>query len=306
MGIVTLVGVALVALAVALQVVHHVQTGGKLFFRNDPHEACVTLPDGTLECVATPPNNNEQVTPNSNQENQPEYVEEQHLNEHPNDDEEHQEQDDHASTTTTSSNKKITPSDVQDAAQTGNLELLQEYLTLHPEFIDVTDHNQWTALHMAARAGHLEIVQTLLRMGANKNLQTVTGTTPLDIAYERLGPFHEVTCWLNGQVVDGKAFTTEEFRLAAERGDVVAVQQYLSVEDPAAFVNEGDVNRWNALHLAARAGHVEIAKLLVLAGADVTLETNNLKTALMIASEKLGPSHEILSVLDTAGGADEL
>jgi hypothetical protein len=51
---------------------------------------------------------------------------------------------------------------------------------------------------------------------------------------------------------------------------------------------------------------VEIAKLLVLAGADVTLETNNLKTALMIASEKLGPSHEILSVLDTAGGADEL
>jgi len=48
------------------------------------------------------------------------------------------------------------------------------------------DDNGWTVLHEAARSGKLEMVKLILKRGADKNLLTSTGVTPLNIARQYL------------------------------------------------------------------------------------------------------------------------
>lgn len=85
----------------------------------------------------------------------------------------------------------------------------------------------------------------------------------------------------------------DTFIQSARDGDMVAVQEYLN--------SGGDVNAKNpyggtAIMFASRAGHVEIAKLLLDAGADVNVHGNYAgTTALMWASQY--ESKEIVKLL---------
>ena len=70
-------------------------------------------------------------------------------------------------------------------------------------------------------------------------------------------------------VIDTSSSKTLDLHDAAERGDYQAVN--LLLQEKAVQVNQGDPARANAtaLHIAARAGHLDIAEILCNEGADV-------------------------------------
>ena len=67
---------------------------------------------------------------------------------------------------------------------------------------------------------------------------------------------------------------------------------------------EGDQNDWQPIHLAARAGQIDVVDFLLRNGADVDAITNHGRgwTPLKIAEDSLGEEHDLCSLLRNAGG----
>jgi hypothetical protein len=78
------------------------------------------------------------------------------------------------------------------AASAGNLRKLKRIAVKSPEDLTAEDINGWQPIHEAARSGHVEVVQFLLKNGADINTLTGkgTGTSPLYWAIESLGEDH--------------------------------------------------------------------------------------------------------------------
>jgi len=72
---------------------------------------------------------------------------------------------------------------VHDACEDGDLELVRELITTSPSEIWKTDEIcYFSALHVAANHGHLEIVKLLLDAGADINRKSKSGETALHLA----------------------------------------------------------------------------------------------------------------------------
>jgi hypothetical protein len=95
--------------------------------------------------------------------------------------------------------RPFSPLEVRRAAELGDTPRLEGYLSTVPSWVDEADHNRWTALHLAARAGNLDAVSVLLRHGADQSSETVAGDTPLDVAESYLGNDHPVTLLLRSK-----------------------------------------------------------------------------------------------------------
>lgn len=78
------------------------------------------------------------------------------------------------------------------AAQDGNVEGLQSVLEILENVVNQKDENGWTPLHEGARGGHVEVVKLLIDNGADINMETEAGETPLYLAEKDLGEDHEV------------------------------------------------------------------------------------------------------------------
>lgn len=87
----------------------------------------------------------------------------------------------------------------------------------------------------------------------------------------------------------------DSFFQAAFDGDLETVKKQLKTVD----VNSQDADNFTALMYAAFEGHVEVAKLLLKEGADVSLVNNQNRNALMFASTS--PSAEMVKLLIDAG-----
>jgi hypothetical protein len=81
-------------------------------------------------------------------------------------------------------------------ARKGNLKNLQAMSKYNPLALTQADQLGWTAFHEGIRSGKLEIVKFLLDRGADINLLTDAGMSPLWIAREYLGADHEVSKYL--------------------------------------------------------------------------------------------------------------
>jgi hypothetical protein len=66
----------------------------------------------------------------------------------------------------------------------------------NPKALEAPDKLGWTPLHEAVRSGNVETVKFLLSRGADKNLATNSGTTPLWISRHFLGKEHAMTEYL--------------------------------------------------------------------------------------------------------------
>jgi uncharacterized protein len=119
-----------------------------------------------------------------------------------------------------------------------------------------------TALHVASRNGHTEIVEMLLEKGADVNAKTNEGITALI--------------------------------RASEKGHTETVARLL---EKGADVNAKDSDGWTALMWASRNGHAETVTILLEEGADVNAKDNYFlgSTALDIAIKKEHP--EIVKLL---------
>ncbi|XP_057626245.1 2-5A-dependent ribonuclease [Chionomys nivalis] len=181
---------------------------------------------------------------------------------------------------TSSSSQRTTDEDsllLIKAAKEGNVDRIQRLLDRGADVNVCEDIGGWTPLHNAAQLGRVDIVDVLLRHGADPHRKKKNGATP--------------------------------FIIAGIHGDVTLLQRFLS---EGANVNECDFNGFTAFMEAAEYGKVEALRFLFDRGANVNLrrETTEDKrrlkkggaTALMSAAEN--GRTEALSVLLNDMGAE--
>eukprot|EP00977_Amphora_coffeiformis_P009842 scaffold2257_cov169-Amphora_coffeaeformis.AAC.20 len=66
-----------------------------------------------------------------------------------------------------------------DAARFHDADVVRAVLTVYPQSINCTDDHKNTPLHMAAANGHVDLVELLLRFGADPSCKNEKGNTPL-------------------------------------------------------------------------------------------------------------------------------
>jgi ankyrin repeat protein len=166
-------------------------------------------------------------------------------------------------------------------AKAGNLDQVKTLLRQNPGLAKMTDKNGWTALHLAARGGHLAVVILLLDKGADVNARTTDrwvgryarrgGVAPLHMAAYS-GRLEVVTTLIaRGAKLnprDGWGFSALHY--AVQGGNAAVVQLLL---DKGVHRTKPD-NPWaresvTPLHLAARRGRLDLAELLIVRGARV-------------------------------------
>jgi ankyrin repeat protein len=135
------------------------------------------------------------------------------------------------------------------AAKNGH-EFTTRLLLDHGSNIEITDHMNRTALHLAAVFGHETIVRLLLDRGCNSEASDTTNRTAL--------------------------------HLAAENGHETIVQLLL---ERGCFIEASDRTNWTALHLAAENGHETIVRLLLDRGCNIEALDNLEHTAFHRAAQ---------------------
>jgi ankyrin repeat protein len=116
------------------------------------------------------------------------------------------------------------------AAMNGRVDVVQALLAAPGINVNAANENGWTALHVAAEYRHAGVIQALLGAGADVNAQ---------ISY---GPW--------------KGWTALHW--AAQNGDVEVIRALLAA--PNINVNNSDKSGYTALHFAARKGFVAVAQ----------------------------------------------
>jgi len=79
----------------------------------------------------------------------------------------------------------------------GNLDAVIDLVKKNPPDVNAKDHNDWTPLHEAGRAGHLDVLEYLHENGGDINLRTNGGKG--DTVYgwvKKLGGNEHVAEWL--------------------------------------------------------------------------------------------------------------
>ena len=95
--------------------------------------------------------------------------------------------------------------------------------------------------------------------------------------------------------------------VAAGRGDLKAVQRILKVVVEGAesdILHARDANNWQAVHEAARVGHLDVLQYLVDMGADLSAQTRGGGSVLYWARRNLNDSHPVIKYLEEAGAPD--
>ena len=109
----------------------------------------------------------------------------------------------------------------------------------------------------------------------------------------------------NGQTARQKTFQTgsTSAHIAAKEGEVDLLHE--EIKKKKDIVNAKDSNGWTPLHEGARGGHLEVVKLLIENGADVSARTGeDGGTALWWAKQTHGDDNEVVKFLEEIGALD--
>ncbi|MFP4026211.1 MAG: ankyrin repeat domain-containing protein [Candidatus Brocadiia bacterium] len=193
------------------------------------------------------------------------------------------------------------PATLQDffgAVVKGDVAQVKAGIHHHPEWVRVTDAENYnrTALHKAAGHGHQQIVEFLLAKGADINARDKLGYTPLMFAIH--GRKSEVAVWLiekgaRVNVKEKNGYTALHNAAFAGMPKVVMAL----VRHKAAL--NAKAGRETPLHLAAREGHVDVARILLENGADANGGSGGFGTPMSLAS--MGGHEEIVELLKEYG-----
>ena len=207
------------------------------------------------------------------------------------------------------------------ACQTGGLDLDGvEKLVKDGANPNAGDDNGWVALHQATRAGRKDMIALLVRLGAALDIRTGVGPPAL-FAQKIHGADHPVTQLLikleSGRVNDVLAAiasqTSLDDELRAQAKTSGSVARLTELIGRGANIHSGDLRGWTAIHEAARAGRIDLIKLLMEHGAVLdertTTPTGLGGTPLYWAIEEHGPDHEApryIASLTSSSQHDEL
>ncbi|MCX5662855.1 MAG: ankyrin repeat domain-containing protein [Planctomycetota bacterium] len=153
----------------------------------------------------------------------------------------------------------------------------------HPEFEEGA-----TALHLASRYGHAEVVEILLPLKVDVDATTASGATALHLA--AAGDHADIVALLldahaNPSVADLLG-STPLFEAASHGFDDV-VRLLISRNAPATVRNKENLS---ALHLATYCGSLDTVKLLLQAKADVNAQDDRGRTPMHLAVVACEPS----------------
>ena len=156
-------------------------------------------------------------------------------------------------------------------------------------FIHAVDSNGWTACHIAAKEGHVEVLRRLVLAGADVNRATTDklGHRPLTVAadYGNAAAIdYLVSAGAVVDLTDAKGFTALHCASRYSMG-VKAVQCLIRA---GANVNLATANDWgdSPITIAAGNGNAAVVKALAEAGADVNFaRAGDGASALVMASQ---------------------
>lgn len=137
---------------------------------------------------------------------------------------------------------------LHNAARSGDAAAAEELCESNPLALNSRDRLSRTPLHLAAWAGHIEVVKCLCKHKAD------VGAAAMD--------------------------DTAAIHFASQKGHVEVVRELLA---SGASVKAKNRKGLTALHFAAQNSHLELVKYLVKKGVDITAKTNGGQTALHVA-----------------------
>ena len=182
------------------------------------------------------------------------------------------------------------------AARLGLRDLAEHLITEHPEHVDARGGVEETPMHVAADAGHADVISLLFEYGDDiRDRSTKTGWTPLHRAAER-GRLEVGQCLLD----HGADINAEDqhrdtpLMLAVFQGHVEFARMLL---ERRAVIDAQNNSGETALHIAALAGHTQVVRLLLEHGADVNVCDNEDQTASQVTA-----LIEIVELLSEYGG----
>jgi ankyrin len=169
---------------------------------------------------------------------------------------------------------------------------IAEILVKHGAQVNIQSPAGFTPLYMAAQENNAEVVKFLLDHGADQHIATQDGFTPMSIAVQQ-GHQTVVTLLMDNDESSHRRVKLPALHVAAKRDDVRAATLLLQAELPArqrtskisSSVNLMAKNGFTALHMAAHHGSINVAELLIKCGADVNLKAQNGVSALHVASK---------------------
>ncbi len=174
---------------------------------------------------------------------------------------------------------------LQSATGKGDDAVVERLLMAEAD-VNAADNNGWTALHMAVKGGHLEVINRLLTANADVNAPATCGNsrTALQTAVERghLEVIHRLLT-ANVNVNAANNFGETALHVAAREGHLEVVKRLLMAN---ADVNAADRSDRTTLHMAVKRGYLEVVNRLLTTNVDVNAADRSGWTALHMAVER--------------------
>ncbi len=153
-----------------------------------------------------------------------------------------------------------------DAAAGGYVELTQSQLNANPALVFATDNTGGTALQLAARNGQKDTARLLLTYGADVNIKTGIGMTPLQAVFAAAST--------PGRTAEPKGPRDPNYQATAE----------LLIASGAEITNRNNTGL-TALHYAAGTGFTNLIVALLERHADINAKDNRGRTPFDLAAE---------------------
>ncbi|XP_025103600.1 ankyrin repeat and death domain-containing protein 1A-like isoform X1 [Pomacea canaliculata] len=154
--------------------------------------------------------------------------------------------------------------------------------SLEADNVNAVEKNERTALHLAAEAGHLDIVDKLLQMGAQIQKKDKSGATAVHLAAEKgHGQVVRRLLLVGVEVDDRDVEGRTALHMAAEHGHLEVVDLLL---DYMANPNCETIKEITPLHLAATEGYASICRSLLRASCNINAQNFQGNTALHLAA----------------------
>lgn len=183
----------------------------------------------------------------------------------------------------------------------GDMEACRALIIQNPRIVNCIIDEVGSALHCAAAAGHAEVINNLIEMGADPDIQYLNHT-PLHLAV-CMGRTEAVKALLkndsNPEACRDGGFNPGPLQDACLRGDIEIAQLLIAA---GASVDRPDYEGLQPLHLAARHDYPDLIQMLLEAGADPNMHADRSHRTPIHRAASYGNLRTVRALL--AGGAD--